>query len=155
MVYDRLAGRLDDVRVVAAVQDASASAYLIAGALSLLAAALLGRRLPAPGDRVRRPRSRRPRSSVYAVEHDREAPAPATLAGPVPGAHPAARRAGSAGRSKPRRCARPTCGACQLGTSREELALALFDQQRAAAFERKYGGVNPRSVGGLLSLLGG
>ena len=39
-VYDRLAGRLDDV-VVGAVQDAFRTAYLIAGALALLAAGLL------------------------------------------------------------------------------------------------------------------
>ena len=45
-------------------------------------------------------------------------------------------------------------GACQLGTSREELALALFDPERAKQFERDHG-VDPRSAGALLSLLGG
>ena len=44
--------------------------------------------------------------------------------------------------------------ACEAGTSREEYALALFDPKRAKQFERDHG-VNPRSAGGLLSLLGG
>ena len=44
--------------------------------------------------------------------------------------------------------------ACQLGTTREELALALADPKRGAAFEQQYG-INPRSAGGLLRLLTG
>ena len=44
--------------------------------------------------------------------------------------------------------------ACRFGSSREELALALVDPDARAAYEREYG-VDPRSVGGLLSgLLG-
>jgi hypothetical protein len=43
--------------------------------------------------------------------------------------------------------------ACRLGSSREELALALADEDHARAYERAHG-VDPRSVGGLLQALG-
>ena len=45
-------------------------------------------------------------------------------------------------------------GACRFGSSREEFALALFDRERAVEYEREHG-VNPRDIGGLLSLIGG
>ena len=38
--------------------------------------------------------------------------------------------------------------ACDNGSSREELVLALADQSEAEAYERKYG-VNPRSLDGI------
>jgi hypothetical protein len=45
--------------------------------------------------------------------------------------------------------------ACRLGSSREELVLALADKDDATRFQRKYG-VDPRTAGGLLQgLLGG
>ena len=43
--------------------------------------------------------------------------------------------------------------ACRFGSSREELALALADEDYARAYERAHG-VDPRSVGGLLEALG-
>ena len=43
--------------------------------------------------------------------------------------------------------------ACRFGSSREELALALADEAEARAYERKFG-VDPRSTGGLLDVLG-
>ncbi|HYI19630.1 MAG TPA: MFS transporter, partial [Solirubrobacteraceae bacterium] len=43
--------------------------------------------------------------------------------------------------------------ACRFGTSREELALALADPASARAYEREHG-VDPRSFGGLLDVLG-
>ena len=42
--------------------------------------------------------------------------------------------------------------ACRYGSSREELALALVDDDARKAYERKYG-VDPRSIGGLLRAL--
>jgi hypothetical protein len=39
--------------------------------------------------------------------------------------------------------------ACRFGSSREELALALVDEEARADYEREYG-VDPRSIGGLL-----
>jgi len=45
--------------------------------------------------------------------------------------------------------------ACRFHSSREELVLALADEDEAKRFQREHG-VNPRSVGGLLqALLGG
>jgi hypothetical protein len=43
--------------------------------------------------------------------------------------------------------------ACRFGSSREALALALADPAEARAYERKYG-VDPRSFGGLLDVIG-
>ena len=43
--------------------------------------------------------------------------------------------------------------ACRFGSSREELALALADPASARAYEREHG-VDPRSFGGLLDVLG-
>jgi hypothetical protein len=43
--------------------------------------------------------------------------------------------------------------ACRFHSSREELALALADEDEARAYEAKYG-VDPRSTGGILDLLG-
>jgi MFS family permease len=43
--------------------------------------------------------------------------------------------------------------ACRFGSSREELALALADEDEARAYEAEHG-VDPRSVGGLLEALG-
>ena len=152
-VYDRLAGRLDDV-VVVAVQDAFRTAYLIAAALALLAAALLVSAYRRPAGVRSRPRSRPPPFLVYAVEHDREAPAAGrarrtrarSATCPTPAASPA--------RSRTRRCGCSTRRACQVGTSREEFALALFDpaaREAVRARPRR----RPAQRGGLLSLLGG
>jgi hypothetical protein len=43
--------------------------------------------------------------------------------------------------------------ACRFGSSREELALALADPAEARAYEREFG-VDPRSAGGLLDVIG-
>ena len=43
--------------------------------------------------------------------------------------------------------------ACRFGSSREELALALADEDEARAYEDAHG-VDPRSTDGLLELLG-
>ena len=42
--------------------------------------------------------------------------------------------------------------ACKLGSSREELVLALADKAEAKRFEREHG-VDPRTAAGLLSAL--
>ena len=42
--------------------------------------------------------------------------------------------------------------ACKLGSSREELVLALADPAEAKRFQRKYG-VDPRSLGGILGAI--
>jgi hypothetical protein len=150
-VYDRLAGRLDDV-IVVAVQDAFRSAYLIAGALALLAAVLLLSAYRKPAIALATALAAAT-FVLYAVEHGREAPARVALQDPcerrdVPDT------GGLSGALQSEALRLLDQGACQLGTSREEFALALFDPVRAKRFEREHG-VDPRSVGGLLSLLGG
>lgn len=150
-VYDRLGQRLDDV-VVAAVLDAFRVAYLIAAALALLAALVLVRA------------ARRPAIAlalvvaagcavIYAVEADSEAPPPVTLADPCnPRAVPGS--SGLAGAIQERVLQELNQAACRIGASREELALAVFDQDRARDFEAEHG-VDPRSTINLLSLIGG
>ena len=123
-VYDRLAGRLDDV-IVVAVQDAFRTAYLIAGALALLAAALLV-------SAYRRPAIALAAAAavaaflVFVAAHDRAAPASVALQDPcverdVP------QSGGLSGALQAEALRALDRGACQLHTSREEFALALFD----------------------------
>jgi MFS family permease len=150
-VYDRLGERLDDV-VVTAVLDAFGLAYLIAAALAVLAALILvsAARRPAlalaaavaAGCAV-----------IYAVEAGNRAPPPVTLADPcAPRAVPGA--SGLAGEIQTRVLAQLNQAACRLNVTREELALAVFDGDRARAFEAEHG-VDPRTTIDLLSLLGG
>jgi hypothetical protein len=42
--------------------------------------------------------------------------------------------------------------ACKLGSSREELVLALADPAEATRFKRRYG-IDPRSLGGILGAI--
>ena len=150
-VYDRLAKRLDDV-VVVAVQDAFRIVYLIAAALALVAAALLASAwrktavLVATGVALAT-------VVVYAVERRTQAPPPVTLANPCD-ARPLPDTGGVAGALQIEALRVLDRAGCRFGSSREEFALALFDRERAAAYEREHG-VNPQSLGGLLSLLGG
>ncbi len=138
--------------LVVAVQDAFKTAYLIAAGLALLAAALLftAWRRPAVWLATIAAVSV---VVVYIVEHSRQAPAPVALADPC------SERAlpdvgGFAGAIQNEALKLLDRAACDAGTSREEYALALFDPERAKTFEREHG-INPRSAGGLLSLLGG
>jgi MFS family permease len=150
-IYDRLASRLDDV-VVGAIKDAFKLAYLIAAALSLLAAGLMlaAWRRPAiwlaaaaaAGCAV-----------VFAVEQDAEAPPPVVLADPCK-ARELPSSGGIAGAIQQQALEQLDNAACRLKVPREELALAIFDSDRARKFEDEHG-VNPRSVISILSLLRG
>jgi hypothetical protein len=150
-VYNRLARRLDDV-VVTAVRNAFKVAYLIAAALALLGAALL-----VPG--WRRPALALAAAVaagcvvVYAAEAHGKAPPPVTLQDPCQ-PRPLPDSGGVTGALQREALKQLNQAACRLGVSREELALAIFDADRAAKFQSEHG-VNPRSVIGLLSLLGG
>jgi hypothetical protein len=150
-VYDRLAGRLDDVLVVA-VQDAFKTAYLIAAALALLSVALLATAWRKPAVWLATAAALGT-VAVYAAEHSTQAPAPVTIEDPCDERRlPEA--GGFAAAIQNEALQLLDRAACQAGTSREEYALALFDPERAAQFEKDHG-VNPRGPGGLLSLLGG
>lgn len=150
-VYDRLGQRLDDV-VVAAVLDAFQLAYLIAAALALAAALFYVNVIRRPALLLAAAVSAG--CVVIYISESRSDRTPAvTLANPcspreVPGS------SGVAGAIQARVLATLNQQACKLGVSREELALAIFDEDRAADFEREHG-VDPRSTINLLSLLGG
>jgi MFS family permease len=147
--YDRLAQRLDDV-LVDAVHDAFKIAYAIAAALALLAAVMLVRRAAAvaalagvaAGACV----------AVYAVEADRRAPPAVVLRDPCQ-PRPLPSSGGITGFVQAQVLRQLDSAACKYGSTREELVLALTDKRRARDYKRRYG-IDPRSIGGLLSLLG-
>lgn len=150
-VYERLGQRLDDV-VVAAVLEAFRVAYLIAAALALLAALIYARLFRRPAILLAAAVAVGA-AVVYATEARSDRTPSVTLADPcdpreVPGA------SGLSGEIQARVLAQLNEAACKVGVSREALALAIFDEGRAADFEREHG-VDPRSTINLLSLLGG
>jgi MFS family permease len=150
-VYDRLGNRLDDV-VIAAIQDAFGVAYLIAAALALVAAVLL---LGA----WRRPAVWLATAAaagcvvIYAVEAGNKAPPAVVLQDPCR-ERALPQTGGITGAIQQQALQALDDAACKAGSSREELALALFNRTRAREFEERYG-VDPRSTIPLLSLLGG
>jgi hypothetical protein len=150
--YAELTERADET-LVAGVEDAFRVAFVIAGALALVGAFAV---LP-----------REPRNRTLAL---------AAIAGALalPALHAVARpeiapeRVAIADPCSPRDL--PTTGgidgfvqdaalvaldraACRFGSSREELALALADEDDARAYHAEHG-VDPRSADGLLELLG-
>lgn len=149
--FDALGARLDEL-VVGAVQDSFQAAYLIAGALGLLGAALLIPR--ALGLAVGAAALLSAVTvAVYAVQADRRAPPEVVLPDPC---HPppTPNSGGIGGTLQVQALKLLDRAACKAGSSREELALAIADAKRADAYQHKYG-VNPRSVLNVLSLLGG
>ena len=151
--YDKLGRRADDT-LIAAVGKAFRSSFLIAGAAGFLAALLLlaGVRLAvlaaagalAIGVPV-----------AYAGLHRAIAPSPPAILDPCT-AHRTAPNAGGLGGFLQRQAlSLLDRTACRLGSSREELVLALADEDDAKRFQREHG-VNPRTLGGVLqALLGG
>jgi hypothetical protein len=154
VVFDRLAARADDT-LVRAVGDAFRSSFLVAGALGLLAAALLvalGRRLAvvaaASGLALAVP-------VAYVAAHAAIAPAAVRLQDPC---HPQRRlpsTGGLAGVLQDRVLELLDRTACRAGSSREELVLAFADDASARRFRAEHG-FDPRTLRGLLrGLLGG
>ena len=136
--------------IVRAVQDAFFAPYLIAAALALLAAALL---LPRRRAVALAAALALVIAGGYAVVARPKRPEAVVLGNPcVPRAGPDV--GGLGGIVQRQALLLLDRYACQLGTTREELALALADPKRGAEFKRRYG-VDPRNAGGLLSLLTG
>jgi len=144
--FDVLAQRADEM-LVAGVQDAFAPALAICGMLAILAALVL-----LPWDRrvlvaalAGLVLAGGARLALPAVE-----PEPVRIADPcdprdLPGT------GGIDGAIQDATLAALDRAACRFGSSREELALALVDDEARADYEREYG-VDPRSAGGLLGL---
>ncbi len=151
-VYDRLSARTDETLVMA-VGDAFRVAFLLTGAFALLAAALVVPR--AVGGLIAGAAAIAVALPVaYALAHDRYAPEPVELHDPCKD-RDLPSTGGLSGFFQDRALELLDVTACRLGSSREELVLALADTDDARRFEERHG-TNPRSVTGLLSgLLGG
>jgi hypothetical protein len=127
---------------------------VIAGAAGLLAALLLvaGARatsLATAGMLAVAP------PAAYAALYHAVAPKPPAILDPCTAKRTPARGGGLTGALQQQALALLDKTACRLGSSREELVLALADEDDAKRFQREHG-VNPRSLGGILrALLGG
>ena len=142
--YDALATSADEA-LVAGVQDAFAPALAICGALALIAALALlpwDRRVVAAaaaalvlagGARLLQPRLEPEPVQIADPCDPRDLPSTGGLGGALQDAALLALDR----------------AACRFGSSREELALALVDDEARDDYRREYG-VDPRSVGGLL-----
>jgi hypothetical protein len=148
--YDDLGQSADDM-LVAAVGEAFRSSFLLAGAAGLLAAALLaaGAQLAAMavagaltfGTPV-----------AYAALHHAIAPEPPEIQDPCHPHRTPPKSGGVTGFLQDQVLKLLDSTACKLGSSREELVLAIADDDEAKRFEREHG-VNPRTAAGILSAL--
>src|SRR5215207_7923387 len=150
--YAQLTERADET-LVSGIEDGFRVAFVIAGALALAGAFVV---LPSPS------RSRTlalaataaalALPAAHAVARPEIAPAAVAIADPcaqreLPGT------GGIDGFVQDAALAALDRAACRFGSSREELALALADEDEARAYRAAYG-VDPRSTDGLLDILG-
>jgi MFS family permease len=150
VTYDKLGKRADDT-LVAAVGEAFRSSFLLAGASGLLAALLLiaGVHLAAiaiagaltVGTPV-----------AYVALHRSLTPKPPAILDPCTAKRRVPNTGGVAGLLQEQVLKLLDSTACKLGSSREELVLALADKSEAERFKREHG-VDPRTIGGLLTAL--
>jgi hypothetical protein len=151
--YDKL-GRDADDTLITAVGNAFRSSFVIAGIAGFLAAMLLvaGARLAALAV------SGALAAGVplaYVGLYNAVAPEPPAIQDPCNAHREAPNVGGITGFLQRRALELLDRAACRLGSSREELVLALTDKDDAKRFEQEHG-VNPRSVGSVLQrLLGG
>jgi hypothetical protein len=147
--YAALAERADDA-LVAGVQDAFEPALAICGVLALLAAF-------ATFPRERRAPVAVAATAALVLAGGARLAQPALTPEPVRIADPCEPRslpgsAGLDGALQDTALVALDRAACRIGSSREELALALVDDAARDDFEREYG-VDPRSGGGLLGAI--
>jgi hypothetical protein len=147
--YDEL-GRRADETLVTAVGDAFRTAFLIAGAAGFLAALLL---LGARAAELTAAAALAVATPVtYAVLYEAVAPKPPAILNPCTAKRAPPEAGGLTGAVQDQALRLLDRVACRLGSSREELVLALADKADAQRFERKHG-VNPRSLTGILGRL--
>jgi MFS family permease len=153
VTYDKL-GRRADETLINAVGNAFRSTFVIAGVAGFLGALLLlaGIRLAtlavaaalAAGVPV-----------LYGVLYATVAPKPPAIVNPCTAHRKLPNAGGVTGALQRQLLTLLDRTACRLGSSREELVLALANPQDAARFQREHG-VDPRKLGGLLkALIGG
>jgi predicted MFS family arabinose efflux permease len=153
VTYNEL-GRRADETLITAVASAFRSSFLIAGAAGFIAALLLiaGVRLAALAVAgalaVGVP-------LAYAGLYRAVAPAAPAILDPCTADRKAPSVGGITGFLQRQALTLLDSTACRLGSSREDLVLALADKSDAARFKREHG-VDPRTLGGLVqALLGG
>ncbi|HEX6390743.1 MAG TPA: MFS transporter, partial [Solirubrobacteraceae bacterium] len=139
--FDSLARRADET-LTAAVADAFDEAFLISGALALLAAAAV-----APWPPPRRAAPAMAAAAALAVVaplafaglHGALAPEPVAIQDPCNADRDAPDTGGVSGFLQDRALQLLDASACRLGSSREELVLALADADEARRFEDEHG----------------
>jgi hypothetical protein len=151
--YDELGRKADDT-LIAAVGKAFRSSFVLAGAAGFLAALLLvvGLRLaPLAATAVLAVGV----PLAYVGLYSAIAPTPPAIQDPCHAHRTPPGGGGIQGFLQRQALALLDTTACRIGSSREELVLALGDKADAARFKRKYG-IDPQSASGLLKgLLGG
>jgi Major Facilitator Superfamily len=148
--FDTLADELDEI-VLAAVDAAFSPAFAITGGMALLAAIVLlpgrrrGLRAGAIGVAVVMALAL---PGIYAIARSELEPEPVEIADPCQDRE---RRSvgGVEGAAEDVALGALDRAACEFGSSREELVLALFDDESRRAYEREHG-VDPRSLDELL-----
>jgi len=145
--YDMVARREDETLVIA-VGQAFKTPFLLTGAFALLAALML---LPGAGRRGLLAACAAVAAITpiaYAALHAELAPEPVKIADPCK-QRDLPDSPGFAGFLQKGALLLLDRAACDNGSSREELVLAIADEGEAKAYEKKYG-KDPRSAGGLL-----
>jgi MFS family permease len=155
--YDQIGKRADET-LIAAVADAFHVAFLVTGALGLIAAVLVA---PWPAPRRAVPALATGivvaigLPAAYAVLHEQLAPPPVRILDPCTAKRKLPQTGGLGGFIQDQALRLLDTTACKYHATREELVLALTSDAEAKRFEQEHG-VDPRTIGGLLrTLLGG
>lgn len=150
--YDRLATKVDDTLVLA-VGEAFRTAFLVTGALALLAAAAVVTKATRTTALAGVAATTVALPLAYAGLHHAVAPAAVPIRNPCD-QRPLPQTGGLEGFIQDRALELLDTTACRVGSSREELVLALADSSERKRFEKKYG-QDPRSLSTILQgLLG-
>jgi hypothetical protein len=148
--YDDLGQRADDM-LVTAVGEAFRSSFLLAAAAGLLAAALLAAGAQLAAMAVASALALGTPAAYFAL-HRAIAPAPPAIQDPCHPDRTVPKTGGVSGFLQEQALRLLDSTACKLGSSREELVLAIADKDEAKRFKREHG-VDPRTAAGLLQLL--
>ena len=148
--YDDLGQKADDM-LVTAVGEAFRSSFLLAAAAGLLAAALLAAGAQLAAMAVASALALGTPAAYFAL-HRAIAPAPPAIQDPCHPHRTVPKTGGVTGFLQEQALRLLDSSACKLGSSREELVLAIADKDEAKRFKREHG-VDPRTATGLLQLL--